>query len=170
MFHFPLSHFAQEIEMTKSNRDEETAVVLTAAEDMVPMALLSAVHRTHVVPGRLILMTVQSLPIPKVKDEDVIEIRPYPSGCWGVTARYGFREVPDMCRFLALCNQKGLALDPQEVYFYLSRMTLVTTGKAELPAWRKALFAFLYHNARSASSYYCLPPDRVVELGSLVEL
>ena len=169
-FHFPLKHFVREITETGTTRDDETAVVMTAAEDMVPMVLLQSVQRTHVLPGRLILMSVQSRPIPYVKEDEAIAIRKYEAGCYGVTATHGFLEGPDMTHFLAACTRKGLELDPHQVYFYLSRMTLVTTGHSELPAWRKILFAFMYHNARAATSYYHLPPDRVVELGRLVEL
>jgi KUP system potassium uptake protein len=75
-----------------------------------------------------------------------------------------------MGRFLPLCTKKGLELDCHKVWFYLSRMTLVPTGDAPMVTWRKRLFAFMYHNARPATSYYKLPPDRVVELGRLIPM
>lgn len=169
-FHFPIKQFIREVLETKCHRDEETAVVMTAADDMVPMVLLQTVHRMHVMPGRLVLFTVRARQVPKIADDDAVQIREYESGCYGVTAAHGFMEPPDVRRFLAICTRKGLALDPDKVYFYLSRMTLVTTGQCKLAGWRKRLFAFMYHNARPATSYYRLPPDRVVELGRLVEL
>src|SRR5262249_16906776 len=147
----------------------ETAVVMTGADDMVPAVLLKAAERTHVVAGRLVLLTVRALPVPKVQGDDAVEIRPYEAGCWGVTATHGFMEGPEIARFLEICTRKGLALNPHQIWFYLSRMTIVTTGNVELAGWRKLLFAFMYHNARPATSYYRLPPDRVVELGRLVE-
>lgn len=133
---------------------------MTAADDMVPMVLLQLVHRMHVVPGRLVLFTVKTRPVPTVPDDEAVVIRAYEQGCYGVTATHGFMEGPDVARFLAICTRKGLELDPHQVYFYLSRMTLMTTGKCDLPAWRKLLFTFLYHNARPATSYYRLPPDQ----------
>jgi KUP system potassium uptake protein len=166
----PLDQFLREITQSPVHRDEETAVVMTAAEDFVPETLLETLERMHVMPGRLVLFTVRAQPIPRVKDEDAIEVRDHGNGCYGVTARHGFMEEPDICRFLALCARKGLELDPHAVYFYLCRMTIVATGQAPLSPWRKLLFTFLYHNAKPATSYYRLPPNRVVELGRLVEL
>lgn len=99
-----------------------------------------------------------------------IEIRDYGQEFFGVTARHGFLEVPQMPRFLELCKRKGLDLDPQHVMFFISRMTVVPTGTTALVTWRKRLFAFLYLNARPVTSYYQLPPDHVVELGRLIEL
>jgi KUP system potassium uptake protein len=169
-FQFPIKHFIREVLETKCHRDDETAVVMTATDDMVPNALLQTVHRMHVMPGRLVLFTIRALPVPKVADDDAIQIREHGSGCFGVSATHGFMEQPDIRRFLAICTRKGLELEPEKVWFYLSRMTLVTTGQCPLAGWRKQLFAFMYHNARPATSYYRLPPDRVVELGRLVEL
>jgi KUP system potassium uptake protein len=167
--HMPVKHFLTECAILHSQRDEETAVVMTGTEDMVPDALVRVMERTRVVPGRMILLTVKAMPVPRIRDEEAVEIRPYESGYWGVTARHGYMQRPDVARFLALCTAGGLPLDLHEVWFYLSRMTVVTTGTARMPGWRKHLFAFLYHNARPATSYYRLPPDRVVELGRLVE-
>lgn len=125
---------------------------------------------SHVLPKRLVVFTIRSQPIPKVKDDEAIEIRTYNEGFYGVTALHGFIEEPDISRFLNLCTKKGLALDPNEVFFYLSRMTIMTTGRSRLAPWRKLLFAFMYHNARPMTSFYNLPPNRVVELGRLIEL
>ena len=151
-------------------RDEATCVVLTAAEDRVPVTVFGAMKRTRVLPKRLVLFTVRGEPVPRVEEDDVIEIRDYGKEFFGVTARHGFLEVPQMPRFLELCKQKGLDLDPQHVMFFISRMTVVPTGHTPLARWRKQLFAFLYLNARPATSYYHLPPDHVVELGRLIEL
>jgi KUP system potassium uptake protein len=151
-------------------RDEATCVVLTAAEDRVPATVFAAIRRTGVLPKRMVLFTVRGEPVPRVAEADVIEIRDYGQEFFGVTARHGFLEVPQMPRFLELCVRKGLDLDPQRALFFISRMTVVPTGATALATWRKQLVAFLYLNARPATSYYHLPPDHVVELGRLIEL
>jgi KUP system potassium uptake protein len=151
-------------------RDEATCVVLTAAEDRVPETVFAAIERSRVLPKRMVLFTVRGEPVPRVAEADVIEIRDYGQEFFGVTVRHGFLEVPRMPRFLELCKRKGLDLDPQHALFFISRMTVVPTGTTSLATWRKRLFAFLYLNARPATSYYQLPPDRVVELGRLIEL
>ena len=151
-------------------RDEATCVVLTAAEDRVPETVFAAMKRTRVLPKRLVLFTVRGEPVPRVEEEGVIEIRDYGQDFFGVTARHGFLEVPEIPRLLELCQRQGLDLDPHRVMFFVSRMTVVPTGNTPLARWRKQLFAFLYLNARPVTSYYHLPPDRVVELGRLIEL
>lgn len=151
-------------------RDEATCVILTGAEDRVPVTVFGAIKRTCVLPKRLVLFTVHGEPVPKIDAADSIEVRDYGQEFYGVTAHHGFMDVPDIPEFLKLCKLKGLELDPQHVMFFISRMTVVPTGTTPLATWRKRLFAFLYLNARPATSYYNLPPDRVVELGRLIEL
>ncbi|MBY0523227.1 MAG: KUP/HAK/KT family potassium transporter [Gemmataceae bacterium] len=158
------------IEEMGLRRDEATCVVLTAAEDRVPVSVFASIKRTRVLPKRMVLFTVRGEPVPTVEEEDVVEVRDYGQDFFGVTARHGFMEVPRMPRFLELCTRKGLDLDPQHVMFFISRMTVVPTGNTPLATWRKQLFAFLYLNARPATSYYHLPPDRVAELGRHIEL
>jgi KUP system potassium uptake protein len=169
-FPYPLKLFVKQIAETNPSRNDETAVFMTSAEDMVPATLVRLVERTRVLPRRLVLFTVRTMRIPIVEDDDAIEIREYPEGCYGVTAKLGFMEPPRMPHFLELCARKGLDLDIHKVFFYLSRITIETTGQTKLAPWRKILFAIMYRNARSGVSYYHLPPDRVVELGRLIDL
>ena len=169
-FRFPMKLFMAEMERAKPKRDQETVVFLTSSADMVPMALTQLVERTHMLPGTLVLLSVRAEPMPRVRDNLAIQIRPYGQNCYGVTARYGYLQRPDMARLLALCSAAGLKLDIHEVYFYLSRMTITPTGRTPLAQWRKKLFAFMYHNSRPATSFYNLPPNRVVELGRVIEV
>ena len=131
---------------------------------------MELVERTRVLPGRLIVLTVRAQPVPVVEDDDAIDVRKFDECCFGMTARHGFMETPDIEHFFALATRKGLELRPDRVYFYLSRMTSMPTGMTQLAQWRKLLFAFMYHNARPTTSYFHLPPNRVIELGRLVEL
>jgi KUP system potassium uptake protein len=165
-----LQSFVERLEEKKPIRDAETAIVLAAHEDTLPFAFLELVRRMNVTPQRLVVLTVRAQPVPKVAEDNAIEIRKYEQGCYGVTAKHGFMEAPNVARFLDLCTSKGLELDSRKVYFYLSRLTVVTTGQAKLPAWQKSLFSIMYHNSQPATSHYHLPPDRVVELGQMVEL
>jgi KUP system potassium uptake protein len=151
-------------------RDEATCVVMTNAEDQVPETVFATIKRTRMLPKRMVLFTLRGEPVPRVAEADVIVIREYGQEFSGVTARHGYLEAPDMPRFLELCTAKGLDLNPSQVMFFISRLTVVPTGATRLARWRKRLFAFLYLNARPAASYYHLPPDRVVEMGRLVEL
>jgi KUP system potassium uptake protein len=107
------------IEEMGLRRDEATCVILTAAEDLVPVTVFAAIKRTRTLPKRMVLFTVRGEPVPTVAEEAVIEIRDHGQDFFGVTARHGFLEVPRMPRFLELCARKGLDLDPQRVMFFI---------------------------------------------------
>jgi KUP system potassium uptake protein len=132
-------------------------VVLTGAEDRVPVTVFAAIKRTRVLPKRMVLLTVRGEPVPMVEEEDVIEIRDYGLDFFGVTARHGFLEVPQIPRFLELCTRQGLDLDPQHVMFFISRMTVVPTGTTPLATWRKQLPSCTSTRARQRRTITCRP-------------
>jgi KUP system potassium uptake protein len=78
--------------------------------------------------------------------------------------------MPNVVEALRACVPHGLSIDPQGASFYLGRETLLTTGRAGMARWRKVLFAFLARNARPANMFFSIPPNRVVELGTQIEL
>ena len=87
-----------------------------------------------------------------------------------MSAQYGFMENPDVPDALRRCGPLGLTVQPERASYYLGRETLVVTGSAKMASWRKKLFSFISRNARTATAYFGLPPNRVVELGVQVEL
>jgi KUP system potassium uptake protein len=91
-------------------------------------------------------------------------------GFYRVTIRYGFMQSPEVPRALSECARFGLAMQPGSTSYFLGRETLLPTGKARMSRWRKMLFAFVSRNARPATAYFGLPPNRVVELGMQVDL
>ena len=106
---------------------------MTSAEDMVPATLVGLVERTHVLPRRLVLFTIHTMRIPIVEDDDAIEIREYPEGCYGVTAKLGFMEPPRMPHFLELCRLQGIGSRyPQGIFLLVCALPL--KQRAE-PSW-----------------------------------
>jgi KUP system potassium uptake protein len=91
-------------------------------------------------------------------------------GFFRLTARVGYMQDPDVPALLREAKESGLEIDPSQASYFLGREALLTTGPAKLARWRKALFAFLSRNARPATQFFGLPPNRVVELGAQVEL
>ena len=91
-------------------------------------------------------------------------------GFFRVTVSYGFMQTPDIPRALRDAAGQGLVLSPDRTSYYLGRETLLTSGKSRMARWRKRLFAFISRNARPATAYFGLPPNRVVELGMQVDL
>ena len=110
------------------------------------------------------------MPVPSVPFGRNFEVEELGEGLWRVVARYGFMQTPHVPRLLAVCLAQGLAVDLDDTSYFLGRETLLTSGSSRMPRWRKALFAFLSRNARSATAFYGLPPNRVVELGAQIEL
>jgi len=91
-------------------------------------------------------------------------------GVFQVVARYGFMQTPNVPSLMETCKRHGIRYEVMSTSYYLGRETLLTTGKAKMSRWRKALFAFISRNARPATAYFGLPPNRVVELGMQVDL
>jgi KUP system potassium uptake protein len=91
-------------------------------------------------------------------------------GFWLVVAHVGFMQEPNVPAFLHQCRAYGLRFEPAETSYYLGRESLLTSGRAPLSRWRKILFAYLSRNARPATQFFHLPPNRVVELGAQIEL
>jgi KUP system potassium uptake protein len=119
---------------------------------------------------QVVLLTVLGLHVPEVAPERQVEVEPLPHGFFRVRVSYGFMQSPDVPRALADCARKGLVLRPERTSYYLGRETLLPTGRSRMARWRKQLFAFTSRNARPATAYFGLPPNRVVELGMQVDL
>jgi KUP system potassium uptake protein len=91
-------------------------------------------------------------------------------GFFQITAHYGFMETPNVPRIMRIAVKHGVPYSPERTSYFLGRETLLTTGDSKMFRWRKALFSFISRNARSATQYFGIPPDRVVELGMQISL
>jgi KUP system potassium uptake protein len=91
-------------------------------------------------------------------------------GFYRIIAIFGFMEKPDVSRIMRLASLRGLAADLDAVTYFLSRESLLTTGDSKMMRWRKSLFAYMSRNASTPTTYFDVPPDRVVELGLQIEL
>ena len=106
----------------------------------------------------------------RLRDRQSIVVRNLGQGFFQVSARFGFMETPNVPALLEACAIFDLPIDPETVTFYLGRETLLSSEKKGMMRWRKGLFAFISRNARPATLYFGIPPNRVVELGMQVEL
>jgi KUP system potassium uptake protein len=91
-------------------------------------------------------------------------------GFFRVEAAYGFMQMPNVLEITGRCKAQGLPINERDTSYFMGRETLLITGRSKMARWRKALFAFLSRNARPATAYFRLPPNRVVELGTQIEL
>ena len=148
-----------------------TAVFLTASQEGVPHALLHNLNHNKVLHERVVLLTVRSEDIPHVSDEQRVEIQDLGHDFYRLTVRYGFKDEPDVPAALELASrQHRMQFEMFETSFFLSRQTLVPTAAPGMALWREKLFALMSRNAASATVFFKIPTNRVVELGTRIEL
>jgi KUP system potassium uptake protein len=165
----PLNLFLDDVARRKPPRVPGTAVFMTSNTQGAPVVLLHHLKHNKVLHEHVVLLSVQSAEVPDVDDDEQVTVERLPEGFYRVTATYGFMESPDVKEVLARAATFGLVYKPQETSFYLGRERLIATGTAKMARWRKKLFVLMSRNARSATEFFNLPANRVVELGAQVE-
>jgi KUP system potassium uptake protein len=166
----PLDVFLQSLTQGSTLRVPGTAVFLTSNPDGVPNALLHNMKHNKVVHERLVLLTVATEEIPRLEDRERVTVHALGHNAWRIVVRYGFTENPDLPRALALCEPYGLSFEMMDTTFFLGRATLIPTTRAGMALWRERLFASLFRNATRPMDFFRIPYNRVVELGTQVEL
>ena len=166
----PLDLFLQSLTRGSTLRVPGTAVFLTSTPDGVPNALLHNMKHNKVVHERLVLLTVVTEEIPRVEDRDRVTVHCLGSNTYRIIIRYGFTEDPDLPHALALCEPYGLSFEMMDTTFFLGRATLIPTDRAGMALWRERLFANMFRAATRPMDFFRIPYNRVVELGTQVEL
>jgi KUP system potassium uptake protein len=136
----------------------------------IPNVLVHHMKHDQVLHQQVVLFSVETSAVPWVNLESELVVRELGHGFFRVIAHVGFMQTPDVPKILALCAKRGLVAQPMTTTYYLGRQTLVTGGTSKFARWRKVLFSFLSRNARPPTSFFNLPPNRVVELGVQVEV
>jgi KUP system potassium uptake protein len=166
----PIDLFLRDVESTAPTRVPGTAVFMYGNADGTPPALLHNLVHNKVLHERVVLLTVDTGEIPMVADDERVTVTELGAGLFRVVVRYGFMEEPDIPAALATVKVPELDLRPMSTSFFLGRETLIPSKKPGMAMWREHLFAVMSRNARTATSFYRLPPNRVVELGAQIEL
>jgi KUP system potassium uptake protein len=191
----PLTLFLDDVERKKPPRVAGTAVFMTSSAEGVPVVLLHHLKHNKVLHEQVVLMSILSEEVPEVPEDERVGVERLEQGFYRVTARYGFMENPDVPEVLTIAKAQGLRARAMDTTFYLGREQIIiadrqrrgretspTPGvrRAPEPAegaprplrlarWRKRLFVVMTRNARSATEFFGIPPNRVVELGAQVE-
>jgi KUP system potassium uptake protein len=165
-----IDHFFAEMRRLDPPRVPGTAVFLTAHIEGTPEVLLHHVRHNQALHEEVIILSVITEAVPEISDAERVKVEPLPHGFYRVTAHYGFMETPRVPDIVARCCNYGMRAELDRVTYYLGRPRLLPTGPARLMKWRKLLFGFMMRNARSATEFFAIPPERVVELGMQVEL
>jgi KUP system potassium uptake protein len=166
----PLELFIQSIEASPPTRVPGTAVFLTSTQNRVPHALLHNLKHNKVLHERVVFLTIVTEDIPYVPDEERYEIKPLGCDFFRMVANYGFKDDPDVPELLEDCGRRGFVFDMMETSFFVSRETLIATVTPGMALWREKLFVSMSKNATKASEFFQVPTNRVVELGTQVEL
>ncbi|HJU22349.1 MAG TPA: potassium transporter Kup [Casimicrobiaceae bacterium] len=167
----PLAGFMQTLMRDPPQRVPGTAVFLTSSPDTTPNALLHSLKHYKVLHRHNVFLTVEFADVPSVAQDERIACERIANDCFRVAARYGFLEQPDVSNALELCAPHGLDVDPMQISYFLSREKIVA-GASErgIARLRDRLFAAMARNAGSISDFFNIPTNRVVELGTRVEL
>ncbi len=148
-----------------------TAVFMVANHESVPHALLHNLKHNKVMHERNVLLTVETLEVPVADPELRIAIEPLGNEFFIMRLRFGFAEAPNVPRVMEGCQGCGLPFDMMDTTFFLSRETLIpTSGRPGMPQWRDKLFAFMSRNSESATAFFQIPGNRLIELGTQVEI
>ena len=147
-----------------------TAVFLNGEADLTPTALLHNLKHNNVLHETNLFVTVHTLDVPWVPFAQRAAAELLCKGCWAITLTFGFKNDVDVPAALELLQGRGIELDPMRTSYFLSRNTIVPSLGGVMAPWREKLFANMHRNAASAADFLNLPPNRVVELGTKVQI
>jgi KUP system potassium uptake protein len=167
----PTDLFLKDLEQNPPHRVPGTAVFMSSTPHDIPIVLLHHWKHNQVLHDTVVLLSVMSENVPQVPTAERVQMERLSGGFYRVTAHYGFMQTPNVPAVLARAHRLfGLPFTPERTSYYLGREVLLPTGRSNMNAWRKRLFWFISRNARSATQYFGIPPDRVVELGMQIAL
>jgi KUP system potassium uptake protein len=148
-----------------------TAVFLTTDGTVVPHALLHNLKHNKVLHERNVFLTVETLPVPHAPEAQRLRLDQIGEDFYRVVVRFGFMETPDVpLALMRACDVGGMGFDPMDTTYFASRETIVASARRGMPIWRDRLFAVMHRNAAPATGFFRIPGNRLVELGSQVEI
>jgi KUP system potassium uptake protein len=168
----PLDAFLPSLFRDPPHRVPGTAVFMVANADAVPHALLHNLSHNKVLHERVVFLTVTIATAPFVDPAERVNIQPLGNGCWRIRLSFGFKDRPNVPQALALCRAHGLEFEMMETSFFLNRETVIPVSNVPggMAIWRERLFAAMSRNASSVVDYFDIPTNRVIELGTQIEM
>ncbi|MEO7743888.1 MAG: potassium transporter Kup [Usitatibacter sp.] len=168
----PLKPFLESLDAHPPERVSGTAIFMSSTQDSVPHAFLHNLKHNKVLHDRTVFLTIVTHDVPRVPLEDRIQFERMLNGFYKIEAWYGFTEQPDIDEILGACRlRQALEFDIMDTSFFLSRETVIPTADTPgMAFWRDHLFAWLTRNATRATDFFNIPANRVVELGTHIEI
>ena len=165
-----LESFLEAVFLSPPNRVTGTAVFLVSEQGLTPNALLHNLKHNKVLHETNVFVTVTHHEVPWVGFDKRVEMKSLGHDCWQVTLHFGFKNDPDVPEALNLLRGRGVRLDDMETSYFLSRDIVIPSLGEGMAMWREKMFASMHHNASGAADFLSLPTNRVVELGSKIEI
>ena len=166
----PLASFLARLPQSRTVRVPGMAVFLTGNPDVVPASLLHNLKHNKVLHQKVLFVTIQNLDRPEAGRGKRLEVEELAPGIHRVFLRYGFMESPNLPRALEELRAHGVAFDPMQASYFVSREVLVRATIPRMPLWRLSLFLVMARNAVTTTEFFRIPSDRVVELGVRVAI
>jgi KUP system potassium uptake protein len=166
----PLDDFLQSLFVAPPGRVAGTAIFLRGETDGVPHALLHNLLHNKVLHERVVFLTVRIREEPYVPENEQVEVVPLGHNCYQLNVTYGFKDEADIPDILRLCRACGLEFEMMETSFFIARQTVISVPGQGMAPWREHLYVAMQRNARTAADYYQIPSNRVIELGTQVEI
>ncbi len=166
----PLEAFLSSLFVAPPLRVPGTAIFLRGESDGVPHALLHNLSHNKVLHERVVFLTVTIDEIPWIPAAQQVQVNDLGNACYQLNVHYGFKDEPDIPKMLSLAMQQGLDFAMMETSFFIARQTLISTPGYGMARWREHLFVAMSRNARGAADFYKIPTNRVIELGTQVEI
>jgi KUP system potassium uptake protein len=165
----PVGAFLEELEQICAARVPGSSVFLTSNDSEVPAVLLHHIRHNRALTETVVLLTVVTEHVPWVAEESRARVSEVGKGIWRVVVRYGFMQRPDIPAALRAATP-GVPANEGDATYYIGRETFLATDAGRMGRWSETLFGFVARNARPASAWFNIPPERVVELGLQLDL
>lgn len=158
------------LDLSGIQRVPGTAVFFSSGRSGHPTSFLHNLRHNRVAHEQVIFLTVDFVDQPRVSDHDRLEIERGGNGIIRIIAAFGYREEPDIARVLSLARRRGIEINQDDTSYFTSKPVIVSISRRGLLGWRRSLFGWMLQNSSSTASYFALPPNRVVELGTQVAI
>ena len=166
-----VEEFIADAEKDKPTRVPGTGVYMSMIPDVIPPALLNNFRHNHVLQEQVVLLTILTEDVPRVRDRERVKVERFPGGFFRIVIQFGFMENPDLIRTLRKIKAPGLTLDLSKATFFLGKETILPSEEHPgMALWREKLFSMMSNNSRSATAFFSLPPEQVMEIRGQVKI
>jgi KUP system potassium uptake protein len=168
---FGVEEFIVEIGKDKPVRVNGTGVYMSMIPDVIPPALLNNYRHNHVLQEQVVLLTILTEDVPRIRDRERVKVEKFAAGFFRIVVHFGFMENPDLIRVLRRVKAPGLTLDLSKATFFLGKETILPSEQHPgMALWREKLFSIMSNNSRSATAFFSLPPEQVMEIRGQVQI